>query len=267
MAKKTKNTLTPEQHKEMLLTSALKDVREKIAFGILPQNPTRHFAVDERVLFGAHRECYVREIHDEGLFYKIECIGVQRERNTPPTNEFQYVEWFELIKYDGVRNSNFHQEERYRIRQYNGSIDSMLHQIYHPGVDFDVEYQREHVWSLDDKVALIDSIFNNIDIGKFVFVQRDFSVVDKLYEVLDGKQRLTAIKEFYEDRFRYKGLLFSELSFVDRHAFENHSIVYGYLENPDKRGIFETFIKLNTTGRPMENKDIEKVKKLLNELE
>jgi len=44
------------------------------------------------------------------------------------------------------------------------------------------------------------------------------------------------------------------------------TIAYGYLENPDKMSILETFLKLNTTGRPMENKDIEKVKKLLKEL-
>ena len=139
--------------------------------------------------------------------------------------------------------------------------------VYHPGVDFDVEYQREHVWELTDKVALIDSIFNNIDIGKFVFVQRSFNTREKLYEIIDGKQRLTALREFYEDRFQYKGYFFSELNPVDKNNFENHSIVYGYLENPDKRAIFETFIKLNTTGRPMENKDIQKVKKLLDELD
>lgn len=139
--------------------------------------------------------------------------------------------------------------------------------VYHQGVDFDVDYQREHVWELSDKVALIDSIFNNIEIGKFVFVQRDFGVKGKLYEIVDGKQRLTALKEFYEDRFMYKGYFFSELNPVNKNKFESHNIAYGYLENPDRRAIFETFIKLNTTGRPMKNKDIEKVKKLLNELE
>jgi len=138
--------------------------------------------------------------------------------------------------------------------------------VYHSGVDFDVDYQCEHVWELTDKVVLIDSIFNNIDIGKFVFVWRDFGVKEKLYEIVDGKQRLTALKEFYEDRFMYKGYFFSELNPVDKNKFESHNIVYEYLENSDKRAIFETIFKLNTTGKPMKNKDIEKVKKLLHEL-
>lgn len=148
----------------------------------------------------------------------------------------------------------------------NSGIDSLLSMVYNAGVEVEIDYQREHVWKLKDKVDLIDSIFNNIDIGKLVFVQRDFGVKGKLYEILDGKQRLTALCEFYEDKFKYKGFYYSELSNQDRNKFESHSIAYGYLENPNKEAIFETFIKLNTCGKPMASKHIEHVKQLLNEL-
>ena len=88
----------------------------------------------------------------------------------------------------------------------------------------------------------------------------------KLYEILDGKQRLTTLVEFYEDRFKYRGFYFSELSFRDQHKFTGHSITYGYLENPSKEAIFETFIKLNTCGKPMASKHIDHVKELLTEI-
>jgi uncharacterized protein with ParB-like and HNH nuclease domain len=268
MKKKTnRNIETEEQRTERLLVSDLKKIKEKILFGILSKNPTRHFAVDERVRWGAHNETYVREICEDGLYYKTESIGVQRSRSEVPHNEFHYMEWYELYKYQNNKSTNFFKEETCRIRQYNSSLDSLFHMVYHNGVDFDVEYQRDHVWTLDDKIALIDSIFNHIDIGKFVFVQRDMGHEGKLHEIIDGKQRLTALCEFYEDRFKYNGFYFSELSFQDRHVILNHSISYGYLENPDKRSIYEAFIKLNTTGRKMENKDIEKVKNLLSELD
>jgi len=39
------------------------------------------------------------------------------------------------------------------------------------------------------------------------------------------------------------------------------------LECPDKRGIYETFIKLNTCGKPMDQKYINNVQNLLNELD
>lgn len=38
------------------------------------------------------------------------------------------------------------------------------------------------------------------------------------------------------------------------------------LENPDKKSIFDAFIKLNTCGKPMDVAHIEKVKKMMNEL-
>jgi len=88
----------------------------------------------------------------------------------------------------------------------------------------------------------------------------------KLYEILDGKQRLTAITEFVEDRWKYKGFYFSELSFRDQHKLLDHNISYGYLENPSKEAIFETFIKVNTCGKPMASKHINHVKQLLSEL-
>jgi hypothetical protein len=257
--------LTPELHKSMLLMRDLADMEKKVAAGLIPTNPTRIFKVDERIQFGAHKETYIREVYDNGLYYKIESLNVQRERNNPPQNEFHIIEWVSLfpIKFEPT---NFTKIEEYRIRQYNSSIDSLLSMVYHSGVDFDVEYQREHVWKLEDKINLIDSIFNNIEIGMFVFVEREYPYTKRL-EIIDGKQRLTAIHEFYEDRFQYKGYYFSQLSNPDKNKFTSHGIAYGQLENPTRKAILETFIKMNTCGKPMENKHIENVKELLKTVE
>jgi hypothetical protein len=254
-------------HQESLLQSSIRDIELNIDYGILPLNPTRKFSVGERVCYGAHKETYIREIFRDGLYYRIENINVQRERDKPPANEQQIIEWHDLLPYiDTRKNTSFCKEETYRITQLNSSISSLLNMVYHSGVDFDVEYQREHVWSLDDKHDLIASIFDNIDIGKFVFIQRLFSFKGKLYKILDGKQRLRTIAEFYEDRFKYNGFYYSELSGMDKNKFENYSVFYGYLINPNKKTIFEAFIKLNTCGKPMAKKHIDRVKKLLDEI-
>jgi hypothetical protein len=264
MAKK--KAFDPVAHAASMLQTQLDDIREDIAFGILPLNPTRFFKIDELVQYGAHKETYIREIYENGLYYKVESVGVQRERNMPPVNEIHILGWYEIFPIGCSGQTDFAKKETYFLRLSNTSLDSLLYKVYGAGVDFDVDYQREHVWKLEDKIALIDSIFNNVDIGKFVFVQRSMSYCGKLYEIIDGKQRLTAIQEFYEDRFKYNGFYYSQLSFEDKSKFKNHGITYGYLENPDKRAIFETFIKLNTCGKPMDVKHINKVKKLLDEL-
>lgn len=257
----------PEELKQTLLESNLKDIKRAADMGMIPKNPTRHFNIGERVRLGAHNEVYVREIYENGLYYVVEAIGVLRERGQEGKNEYHVTPWIELYPYDKsyYTDIKFAEEEKYRIRLLNSSVSALYHMVYasHAGVDFDVEYQREHVWTLEDKVALIESILNNIDIGKFVFVQLHESTAGKYYQVIDGKQRLTALCEFYEDRFQYKGFYFSQLCFYDRHRILNHPITYGFLENPDTRAIYETFIKMNTCGKPMDHKHIDKVKKML----
>ena len=267
MAKKTQKT--QEELEMELVGRNINDLERALDLGIIPLNPTRTFEVDERVSLGAHEEVYIREIHHNGMFYTCEAIGVKRDRGKPARNELHVCTWQDLYKYGQNQPTQFTKEEKYRIRQLNSPIDSLLSMVYasHAGVDFDAEYQREHVWELEDKVSLIESIYNNIDIGKIVFVQLNEKTEGRYYQVLDGKQRLTALKEFYEDRFPYKGVYFSQLSHRDKHTFKNHGITYGYLENPDLRGIYESFIKLNTCGKPMDHKYIDKVKTLLNELD
>ncbi len=267
--KKTIGSKSKEERQEMALKFELKNILERKEFGILPLNPTRFFIVGERVQYrwGICNKTYVREVFENGLYYLVETLNVVCDKTENISEDKKnYVEWHELYKYNNTKATTFRKEEKYFLNFLNSDVGSLLHLIYHAGVDFDVEYQREHVWELDDKIALIDSIFDNIDIGKFVFVQRDFGVRDKLYEIIDGKQRLTALKEFYEDRFAYNGYYFSELSHNDKQKILNHRVAYCYLERPDKAMIYETFIKLNTCGKPMAKKYLDTVKKLLNEL-
>ena len=272
MAKKKPIPRTPLEIRNSRLATELSDIALSIDMGLLPLDSTRRFKIGERINWGAHEEVYIRDIGPDQVYYLVETmkpVGRQsqgfKEEQIP---EQHYMRWLDLLPYEN-KGTTFAKEDPYFIRLLNSGVDSLLSMVYgtYAGVDFNVDYQRDHVWTLDDKVDLIDSIFNNIDIGKFVFVQRHSGTTGRYYEIVDGKQRLTALKEFFEDKFPYKGYYYSELSFRDQHEFRSHGVTYGFLENPDKRAIYETFIKMNTCGKPMDHKHIDKVKKLLNELE
>jgi len=267
MAKKKQ--ITPEEARQQSIDQSMQEMKRMVELGTIPLSPTRIFGKDERVLWGAHEEVYVREEHAGGLYYTVESIHHDKEGKLTGFSTWTVMPWLSLNKVDKIRDTDFSKEDHIYIRQLNSGIDSLLHMVYSAwgGVDFDSEYQRDHVWELNDKIALIDSIFNNVEIGKFVFVQKSEKTVGKYYEVIDGKQRLTALCEFYEDRFKYNGKYFSELSAKDRWKFLNHSVSYGYLENPTRRKVYETFIKMNTCGKPMDIKYIDNVKKLLKELD
>jgi hypothetical protein len=66
----------------------------------------------------------------------------------------------------------------------------------------DPEYQRRHRWSVERKSRLIESFLINVPVPPVFLYERDFS----RFEVMDGRQRLTALSEFYDDKFALCGL-------------------------------------------------------------
>jgi hypothetical protein len=64
------------------------------------------------------------------------------------------------------------------------------------------DYQREpNIWRPKDKQLLIDSILNDIDIPKLYFYKERGG---KIYDVVDGQQRLWAIWEFIDNEYSCK---------------------------------------------------------------
>lgn len=66
----------------------------------------------------------------------------------------------------------------------------------------DPEYQRRHRWSNDRKSRLIESFLMNVPVPPIFLYERELA----RYEVMDGRQRLTAIKEFYANQYALEGL-------------------------------------------------------------
>jgi hypothetical protein len=66
----------------------------------------------------------------------------------------------------------------------------------------DPEYQRRHRWSIERKSRLIESFLMNVPVPPVFLYERDLA----RFEVMDGRQRLTALSEFYGNKFALKGL-------------------------------------------------------------
>ena len=64
------------------------------------------------------------------------------------------------------------------------------------------EYQRRHRWLPERQSRLIESLIMNVPVPPIFLYEYDYS----RYEVMDGLQRLTAIHDFYKDKFPLTGL-------------------------------------------------------------
>lgn len=65
-----------------------------------------------------------------------------------------------------------------------------------------VDYQRGIVWSPASRSLLIESFIMNIPIPPVFLYEKKYSY----YEILDGKQRIAAIVDFYSDKYALEGL-------------------------------------------------------------
>ena len=143
---------------------------------------------------------------------------------------------------------------------YNTTLDSLLFRMRQANMN--PIYQRGLVWSVEDKRALIDALVQGRSIGAITFAKNDFKD-EFLYEILDGKQRLSAIAEFVADGFDYQGIYFSELNSASQSEFFNLSTgVINVSFSNDKEKI-EYFIELNSAGVKVSKDFLDNLKKLV----
>lgn len=265
---KKKIILSPEEINNINLQKSLDEI---YTYRISP-NPTRKFEINEEVKFGGFEKSIVLEnYNNEGLIYKLKIFSA-KNRDKKLTEEERYVVWTSIFKiFDETNLIEFAKPYDVRVDFMQSSIDSLLFMTYKEKINFDVEYQREYVWELSDKVDLINSIFNNVDIGKITLAYlpfNEYKATGYNYEIIDGKQRVSTLVEFYEDRFKYNGKFFSELKFTDRMHFEGYPVSLGKLSDRyTKIDRMKVFVKLNTSGKVMSKTHLDKVIKMLEKTE
>ena len=268
MARKTtKKELTTEERLKQEKQQCYNELAEQIKF---VSAPTHYYNVGDEVLFGAFKKAVIEEVLADSKAYLLYCDAINNNYGNPiEYNTYRLATWTSIRLRSEVSDTDFTENDEIRLYFANTSIESLLHKAYYFGIKMNPDYQRDFVWDDADKEYLIDSIFKGIDIGKFVLVHRtdkEWHEDGYSYEILDGKQRLNTLKEFYENRFPYNGKYFTELSNKDRYTFQEHMISVAEVKNASKKDILTTFLNLNRGGRVMDKKQIEKVEKMLKDI-
>lgn len=154
------------------------------------------------------------EHQEDELLQLAENTGVEQEQKEKVENEF--VEKRNLLK-------------KTKIVRQTWSIAEIYQKIKDGKLILDPDYQRRAIWGTDKKTAFIESLYMEIMIPPIYVVEiPGEDILDETkYEVVDGKQRLTAIMEYIKGVLRlnernleyyadiFGGKAFSEIREID----------------------------------------------------
>lgn len=148
---------------------------------------------------------------------------------------------------------NLSTEERRLVTQpYDLGVRAISDDIKAGRISLTIEYQRKYVWDLGKASRLIESLLLNVPIPVCYFAEDSNGV----FEVIDGLQRLSTIKQFLDGEVTLTGLsvltelegkVFAELAPRDQRRLEGRTIrciVITEDSHPDIK--FDVFERLNT---------------------
>ena len=129
-------------------------------------------------------------------------------------------------------------------------------------------YQRRDRWDTIKQSRLIESFLINIPVPPIILYEQEYNC----YEVMDGQQRINAIRDFYENKLTLKGLeIWTKLNGkryndlpstikagIDRRAIQSITIVKDSQQSDEEALYLKqiTFERINTGGIQLSDQEV-----------
>lgn len=137
-------------------------------------------------------------------------------------------------------------------------------------MDLNPIYQRDMVWTQEQKEHYLINLFESrasIEPAIVQYYEEDTN--NEIYEVLDGKQRLTTLFDFIDNKITVRGLYFKDLHNDDQNFLMNFNVQYkriikkrGY-DNLNIKTKLQLFYEINLYGTKMSDEDLQRVQSLM----
>lgn len=124
------------------------------------------------------------------------------------------------------------------------------------------KFQRHNVWTTKQKSELIESILMGIPLPIMYF----FENKEGVKQVIDGKQRLTTLFDFLDNKFalaeltvlqNLKGKRFKDLSGMQQGKVEDYKLIINVIKPPTPDRIkFDIFDRVNRGGTRLNNQEM-----------
>lgn len=192
--------------------------------------------------------------------------------------EFDGEESLNIGESEELDKQNIYLNKTIKVEKEQFSIFEFHRRYKKEQVKLDPDFQRKDRWNEKQKCELIESILMGLPLPYFYFSEdREGKKI-----AIDGKQRLTAIFEFLENRFKLNnlqilnnlnGLAFDNLEPRLKTIFEDYQLVAQVIKPPTSDRVkFDIFDRVNRGGTQLNKQEMRnalyqgKSTKLLNEL-
>ncbi len=277
MARKSKTPpppLTREQEIEHTINDSrqFRDITEAFV-----SEPERTWEVGDQVRFGGWaKSVVIRKLNNKQ--YVLESVSDKGEQ------KFNVAWWTSIRDVNPKTISTQFATPEPRGQNSVSSFDSIIHMYESHGLVCDPTYQRGYVWNDFDREQLLDSVFERMDIGSFIFIRNHGYLHDKsdavkeyitiegtrvtvakkddyTINVIDGQQRITTLLRFWQNKFRYRGILFTELHYMDKFHFMQQIIKHRMIneEEVSRAELLKLFIQTNR-GVPQAPEHLDKIR-------
>lgn len=157
-------------------------------------------------------------------------------------------------------------QESLVVQQSDFSLKAISDMVNKNSINIEPGYQRRERWSPSKQAALIESFILNVPVPPIYLSEDDYGI----YSVIDGKQRISAIRNFITDKLKLKelkeinelnGKTFSELPPPIQNALSIRPYirVITLLKQSDPELKYEVFLRLNTGGEKLLPQEIRNV--------
>ncbi|MUL38430.1 DUF262 domain-containing protein [Gloeocapsopsis dulcis] len=181
-----------------------------------------------------------------------------------PTKKLIYKMTDEQInaKYEGG-------EQRILTEMNREKLPNFVEALKKPGyMDVRPFYQRRSRWDAKKQSRLIESFLINIPVPPIILYEKEYNS----YEVMDGQQRITALRDFYENKLKLSGLqLWPELegrtyeqlpikikAGIDRRSISSIVLITESTSDPEEEFFLKriAFERLNTGGVDLSRQEV-----------
>lgn len=114
-----------------------------------------------------------------------------------------------------------------KLSAWDPDLKTVVDRINDGDIDLQPDFQRQEIWSIKKKKRLIDTVLRQWSIPPVFLVVTD----DERLEVLDGQQRLAAIRDFVRNDISIDG----NITPIDDFVHSLHGLHYSSLKPPQKR--------------------------------